>query len=55
MNVWTKLHGNPSCSWMDLTKNKNVNLIVVLEEKSGDHQSNYNSLPGDHEYMYKIS
>ncbi len=28
---------------------KNVNPLVALEEKSGDHQSS-----GDHEHLYKI-
>ncbi len=40
MNASTKSYGNPSnsCSKISL-KTSNVNLMVALEEKSEDHQS----------------
>lgn len=36
MNVWPKVHGNPTTSRQSISlKTKNANLMVVLEEKSG--------------------
>lgn len=32
-----------------------VDLLVALEEKSGDHQSQWGSVSGHHEYLYKVS
>ncbi len=41
MNMCVKLHSNPSGNSRDnAIKNKNVNLAVVLGEKSGDHPWN---------------
>ncbi len=40
MNVWTKFHGNPSNSCGEiLLKTTKINLMVALEEKSKDPQS----------------
>ncbi len=33
------VHHNPSNNWDILLKTTNVNLMVVLQEKSEDHQS----------------
>ncbi len=41
--------------WDISVKNKNVNLMVSLEEKSEDHQSHLDSSSGDHERLCKIS
>ncbi len=40
MNLCFKFHGNPLNSCCDLShKTKYSNLVVALEEKSGDHQN----------------
>lgn len=40
INVCIKFQGNPSNNFQDSSlKVKNVNLMVVLDEKPGDHQS----------------
>ncbi len=40
IDVCTKFHGNPSNICLDISlKTTNVNLMAVLEKKSGDHQS----------------
>lgn len=40
MNVCPKFHNNPSNSCLEISiLNKNVNLMVVSDVKSGDHQS----------------
>ncbi len=49
MNVWTKFHDNPSNSCWDISlKTTNVHLLGALQEKSDDHQSQYDSFSGDH-------
>ncbi len=56
MNVCSQIHGNSSNNWQDISLNKkNVNFMVVLEEKSGGHQNNYDSSSGDQECVHKIS
>lgn len=47
----TKFDGN-SCRDIP-RKTTNFNLTVALEQKSGDHQSHYDSSPQDHECLYK--
>ncbi len=37
MDICAKFHGNPANSWDISPKNKNANLVVELDEKSGDH------------------
>lgn len=37
----------------DFTKNKDVNVVMVLEVKSGDHQHQKQSSSVDHEYFLK--
>ncbi len=40
MNMCIKFHGNPSNTFWDISlKTTNVNLLVAVEENSGDHQS----------------
>lgn len=42
---------NPTSSSKDILLNtKNVNHMMELEQKLGDHQSNWDSSPGDREY-----
>lgn len=49
MNVFTTFHGHPSNSCEDdLLRTTNVNVMVALEEKSGDQKSHYDS-SGHHE------
>lgn len=49
------LHGNPSnSSWDIWVKNRNVNLMVALKEKSLDHQSEGLS-SGDHECLFTLA
>ncbi len=36
-------------------KPTNVNLMLVLEEMSGDHQSKWDSASGHHGYQHQIS
>ncbi len=49
MNVCTNFHGNASNSFWDISlKTTNV------EEKSGDHQSQEETLSGNHECLYKM-
>ncbi len=46
--VCTKFHSNPSNIFQDFSlKTLNVNLMVALDEKSGDQQSQCNSSSGD--------
>ncbi len=58
MNLCNKFHGNPSNSfaenqWDISLKLTNVNLSVVPEEKSEDHQSHKDTSSGNHEYLYE--
>ncbi len=55
-HICTKFHCNPSNSCRDISlKNTNINLMVALEEMSGDHPSQRASFSGDHERLNKIS
>lgn len=40
---------------VDVEISENFNLMMVLDEKSGDHQSRQNSFSWGHEYLYKFS
>lgn len=54
MYVCTKCHDNPSNSCPDIClKTANVNFLVGLQEKSGDHQIKQDSSSGDHACLYK--
>ncbi len=53
VKVRTRFHGS-SCGEISL-KTTYVNLVVVPEGKSGDHQSHYGSSSGDNECLYNIS
>lgn len=56
MNMCTKCHCNPSDSSWDISiKSTNVNLMLVLQEKSKYHQTRYASSSGEHEYLQQIS
>lgn len=46
-----RFHGNPSNSSLKITI---VNIIVSLDEQSGDHQSQQDSSCGDHENLYRM-
>lgn len=53
VNLCSKFRGNPSNSCRDvLLKITNANIMVALDEKSGDHQG---SSSGHHECSQKIS
>ncbi len=55
MNVCTKFYGNPAliCRGISL-KTTNVSLMMALEERSGDHQSQWSSFSWEHECLHKI-
>lgn len=56
MTVCTNFNANPSNSCHDISiKTTNVNLLVVQDEKSADHQSQTSLSPGSDGYVYKIS
>lgn len=54
MNVWTKF--NRRLNHLILSRHfpQNQNLILVLEEKSEDHQSLQGSFSGNHECLHGI-
>ncbi len=56
MDICTKSHGNLHNSCSDISvKAKIVNLKMAIEEKSGDHQSQWASSSVDRECLYQIS
>lgn len=44
----------PHSSWEISLKTENVNLMVASEEKSGDYQSQWDSVSGKYWYLFKI-
>ncbi len=54
MDICTKFHCNPFSSYVDISVKVQMVKLVVLEVKSGNHQSQYDSSSGDHECLYKL-
>ncbi len=52
----TKFYGNPSRNCQDISlENKNVSLMVQIQENPGDHQTHEDSSSGDHECLQNLT